>query len=128
MTNYYWEAIVNYMDDDIREQVHAELAPCTKAEFMARYCELDHSFKELITGEFSEGYIRAAMVEGTYYFPIDWGTFDIFGMEMPVCIDKAECKRLAREYNMNIDDFMSEMREATMQEIQECGIYNGKEC
>ena len=30
-TNRYWEAIAAYMNDDIREQVHAELAPCTAA-------------------------------------------------------------------------------------------------
>ena len=35
-----WNAIVEIMDDEIREQVHAELAPCTKEEFFARYCEL----------------------------------------------------------------------------------------
>lgn len=31
---------VELMDDDLREQVHAELAPCTDEEFFARYCEL----------------------------------------------------------------------------------------
>lgn len=29
----YWEAIVNMMDDDIRERVADELAPCTNEEF-----------------------------------------------------------------------------------------------
>lgn len=29
-----------YMDDDIREQVHRELAPCTDAEFLNKYLEL----------------------------------------------------------------------------------------
>lgn len=28
------------MDDDIREEVHAELAPCTQQAFFDRYCEL----------------------------------------------------------------------------------------
>lgn len=39
---YYvpWDTIVGMMDDEIREQVHAELAPCTDEEFYARYCEL----------------------------------------------------------------------------------------
>lgn len=36
----YWDTIVGMMDDEIREQVHAELAPCTEEEFFARYCEL----------------------------------------------------------------------------------------
>lgn len=41
-----WEDIVSYMDDDIREQVHFELAPCTATEFMERYLELDEEFAE----------------------------------------------------------------------------------
>ena len=35
-----WETVVHYMDDDIREEVHAELAPCSNEEFYNRYCEL----------------------------------------------------------------------------------------
>lgn len=35
-----WDVIVNYMDDDTREAVHAELAPCTDLEFLARYLEI----------------------------------------------------------------------------------------
>lgn len=35
-----WESIVSLMDDDLREQVHAELAPCTDVEFYERYCQL----------------------------------------------------------------------------------------
>ena len=48
-----WEAIVNLMDDEIREQVHMELAPCTDEEFLARYLELDPEF-ESVLNEFSE--------------------------------------------------------------------------
>lgn len=35
-----WEAIVNFMDDDIRETVHNELAPCSEIEFLTRYLEI----------------------------------------------------------------------------------------
>lgn len=35
-----WDAIVNLMDHDTRERVHAELAPCTEEEFLTRYLEL----------------------------------------------------------------------------------------
>lgn len=35
-----WDIIVNMMDDDIREQVHSELAPCTEEEFLRKYLEL----------------------------------------------------------------------------------------
>lgn len=40
-----------YMDDEIREQVHSELAPCEPAEFLARYCELDPSFESFLDAE-----------------------------------------------------------------------------
>lgn len=32
-----YEACVNLMDDEIREQLHFELAPCTDEEFLAAY-------------------------------------------------------------------------------------------
>lgn len=35
-----FDACVNLMDDDLREQAHAELAPCTEQEFIDRYCQL----------------------------------------------------------------------------------------
>jgi len=35
-----FSAYVVAMDDEIREQVHAELAPCTEAEFLERYQQL----------------------------------------------------------------------------------------
>ena len=35
-----WGAIVNMMDDDTCEAVHNEIAPCTEAEYLARYLEL----------------------------------------------------------------------------------------
>ena len=44
MTHQEFNAYVNAMDDELREQVHAELAPCTDEEFLARYQEL-HSEK-----------------------------------------------------------------------------------
>ncbi|NMA32316.1 MAG: hypothetical protein GX944_00085, partial [Alphaproteobacteria bacterium] len=34
-----WDVVVNYMDDNIRERVHDELAPCTEEEFLNRYLE-----------------------------------------------------------------------------------------
>lgn len=47
------DAIAMYMDDDIREAVHAELAPCTPDAFLARYVELDPDFADLLESEFS---------------------------------------------------------------------------
>ena len=45
-------AVSGYMDTDLREKVAYELAPCTTAEFLTRYCELDPSFEELLRDEF----------------------------------------------------------------------------
>ncbi|AMQ66671.1 hypothetical protein FDG96_gp12 [Bacillus phage Mgbh1] len=38
-----WEVIVHYMDDDIRETVHAQLAPCTNLAFLTKYLELSET-------------------------------------------------------------------------------------
>ena len=43
-----WEVIAHYMEDDAREQVHYELAPCTNLEFLTRYLEVATS--DLIIG------------------------------------------------------------------------------
>ena len=34
------EVIAMFMDDEIREAVHSELAPCTELEFLERYLQL----------------------------------------------------------------------------------------
>lgn len=44
--------IASYMDDDKRETVHAELAPCEPEEFLKRYLELDPNFEEILNNEF----------------------------------------------------------------------------
>lgn len=52
LTQEIMSDICTYMDDDIREQVHGELAPCTPEEFLKRYLELDPEFIELLQSEF----------------------------------------------------------------------------
>ena len=42
---YDWYVIVGYMDDDIREKLHFELAPCSNETFLKRYFEFDPSFQ-----------------------------------------------------------------------------------
>lgn len=46
------DVIIFYMDDDIRETVHYELAPCTPGEFLIRYLELDPEFEKILRSEF----------------------------------------------------------------------------
>lgn len=45
--------IAGYMNDEIREQVHAEFAPCTPEEFLTRYLQLDCEFINLLLFEFN---------------------------------------------------------------------------
>ena len=47
------DEIAVYMNDDIREQVHAELAPCTPKNFLTRYLQLDCKFINLLLSEFN---------------------------------------------------------------------------
>lgn len=47
------EQIAEYMNPDIREAVHYELAPCNSNEFVERYCELDESFEGVLYSEFN---------------------------------------------------------------------------
>ena len=37
--NGLFEAAVNMMDDEIREEVHADLAPCSDLEFLVEYIQ-----------------------------------------------------------------------------------------
>ena len=53
LTQELMDTIASYMDDDKREQVHAELAPCEPEVFLRAYIERDPSFKDLLKSEFS---------------------------------------------------------------------------
>lgn len=47
-----WYNISTYMDDEKREEVHFELAPCSRQKFLDRYLELDPDFEILLKEEF----------------------------------------------------------------------------
>lgn len=47
------DEIAGYMNDEIREQVHAELAPCTPDEFLTRYLQLDCELINSLLSEFN---------------------------------------------------------------------------
>lgn len=36
----YYNAAVELMDDELREKLHLEMAPCTDQEFFDAYCKL----------------------------------------------------------------------------------------
>ena len=49
------DVIATYMNDNIREQVHFELAPCEPLDFLRRYLELDKDpdFWDVLENEFN---------------------------------------------------------------------------
>lgn len=53
VTQEKMDVIAMYMDNEKREQVHDELAPCTPEEFLRRYIELEPEFESVLKEEFS---------------------------------------------------------------------------
>lgn len=53
LTQDLMDAIVVYMDDDIRENIHRALAPCTPEDFLKAYVKEDPDFEDLLYSEFS---------------------------------------------------------------------------
>ena len=51
ISKYAMPAITIFMDGDIREQVHRELARCSNNEFIKRYCELGAEFESIVKSE-----------------------------------------------------------------------------
>lgn len=50
LDNATMEVIANYMDDDIREAVHRDMAPCTDEEFLTEYMSRHYeAYKEIFT-------------------------------------------------------------------------------
>lgn len=52
ITDELMNTISTYMNDEIREKVHFELAPCTNERFLKRYIELDPYFEKVLYKEF----------------------------------------------------------------------------
>ena len=52
ISNELMENISTYMDDNIREELHFKLAPCSNRTFLEEYCERDPEFTELLKKEF----------------------------------------------------------------------------
>jgi len=42
------DTLAVYMDNDVRERVHAELAPCTPTEFLKRYLIYEPGFSTVV--------------------------------------------------------------------------------
>ena len=52
LTQELMDTIGSYMDDEIREDLHGELAPCRSEDFLKKYLERDPDFAELLKTEF----------------------------------------------------------------------------
>lgn len=55
-----WQNLADYMDDDIREDVHVALSPCTRTEFLSEYLRRDPNW-------FGTAYMGVATIE----IPVD---------------------------------------------------------
>lgn len=58
-----FDAISSYMNDEIREDVHMDMAPCSDGEFLAEYLERDPEFRTLMQHEFGE--VLQSFIDGT---------------------------------------------------------------
>lgn len=119
-TNFHEIAL--YMDDDLREQVHAELAPCSPKEFLARYLELDPSFQDLLDTEFSSGYVQAALLDRDYYFPNADAEDGFFRGQPPVCVTTEELAELAIGWEVPPEELRKQVHLADPDEISAYGI------
>lgn len=45
--------IATYMDDEKREEIHNEFAPCEPIVFLKEYLKIDPDFEALLNSEFS---------------------------------------------------------------------------
>lgn len=53
ISNETMNTIASYMDDEIREELHFKLAPCSHRRFLKAYCKRDPEFTELLKNEFN---------------------------------------------------------------------------
>lgn len=47
-----WDSIASYMDDEIREDLHAKLSPCSREKFLAEYLNCDPDFSNILVNKF----------------------------------------------------------------------------
>ena len=52
ITDLDMRVIASYMDDDIREQLHSKLAPCSNEKFLKAYIKRDRSILPILRNEF----------------------------------------------------------------------------
>ena len=65
-----FEVVCNLMNDEIREQVNTEVAPCSNRTFIKHYLEYDPDFAQVLDGEFSVDPDFVQVLEPKYYWHI----------------------------------------------------------
>lgn len=53
LTQEVLDVIATYMNDEIRENLHFDMAPCTPEAFLRAYVKEDPDFEDLLKSEFS---------------------------------------------------------------------------
>lgn len=125
--NRLMENIAVYMDDEKREKIHFELAPCSNEKFLERYLEMDPDFAFFLEDEFGITYEREeqstdknlvckniyksyknAKQEVDKWFRIaakspEMGTRKYDVMECICCIGKAIALSQVLEYGFGVD-------------------------
>lgn len=60
----------------------------------------------------------------TYYIANNEYADNIYGSDDPICIDRKEVNRLAREWDMTAKELLDQMHEASKEEIETYGKYD----
>lgn len=62
----------------------------------------------------------------TFFFPNTECYEEFFGASLPTCVDLAELKRLARGWEIDLENLMEQVHEASESEIAEYGTYDAE--
>lgn len=84
--------IATYMDDDIRESLHINYAPCSNEKFLAHYLESDPLFAQLLEQEFN---IECRMPSAYFLSQLDARDFE----------DYPHMAEYVKSHNLTLRDF-----------------------
>lgn len=60
-----------------------------------------------------------------YYVPYEEYYDQFYWDSPPVCVDFTELRRLADDWNMDLEELLKQVRKATLEEIELRGTYDG---
>lgn len=108
------DIIATYMNDEIREEIHAEHAPCTPDEFIAAYLEEDPEFIDLLKREFD--------FDGDTWYIVDDCTTDsgIIDVDRINVKTKEEAIIIARNRFGRLSDYDKNRRDSYYVGLADC--------